>query len=88
MRIEVHYLSTIDQAVGASKETYELSAHGTIMELLKLVVNVHGNSMRHLVYADDGSLMALCFRNGVRLSPEVPLADGDVVEILLMLSGG
>lgn len=88
MRIKVHYLSTMKQTAGTAEETYELPSHGTVAELLRLVVQAHGDHMRQLVYTDDGSIMLSCFRNGASLTAQSVLADGDVVEAVLMLSGG
>ena len=88
MRIKVRYLSTMERIAGTEEEAYELPAHSTVAELLRLVVQAHADHMRQFVYADDGSVMLSCFRNGASLTVQSVLADGDVVEAVLMLSGG
>lgn len=88
MKIKIRYLSSMERIAGTTDEIYELPAHGTVAELLSLVVQAHGDHMQQSVYADDGTLMLSCFRNGASLKAESALADGDVVEAMLMLTGG
>lgn len=88
MTVQVRYLSMLAQVTGRFTEEFHVLEHVTVAQLLKLVARTHGESMRRLLYSDDGAIMVSVLRNGVSVPCETELIDGDEITLMVLLSGG
>ncbi|NLA06730.1 MAG: hypothetical protein GX872_03760 [Firmicutes bacterium] len=88
MRIKVRYLSMLDGAVGTATEEHEIKDGARACELLELLVEMHGERLRQLIYSPDGRIVVSCLRNGRSISYDAKLADGDEISLVLLLPGG
>ncbi len=76
MKIEVKYLSLLERVVGTEAEECELADGASTCELLDLLVEIHGDPLRQLLYSPDGRVIVSCLRNGKRIPSDAELVDG------------
>ncbi len=88
MKIEVKYLSLLERVVGTGAEECELADGASTCELLDLLVEIHGDPLRQLLYSPDGRVIVSCLRNGKRIPSDAELVDGDEIALVLLLPGG
>lgn len=88
MKIEVKYLSLLERVVGTEAEECELADGASTCELLDLLVEIHGDPLRQLLYSPDGRVIVSCLRDGKRIPGDAELVDGDEIALVLLLPGG
>lgn len=90
--VSVRYHNMLRQITGLPEETVRLSAP-TLSALLEHLAEVHGPSLRTMVFGSDGQVSThlVVFRNQ-QLAPrgqgDLALADGDVLMLFPAISGG
>jgi len=95
MRIKVLYLGLVRNKTGKKEESCELADGSSLSDLLKRVAETYGGSLKGLFRAEMESRLDPTFIvtvNGVLKDPSkgeaVPLADGDTVALMTLISGG
>jgi len=91
MRVTIYYLAQLKQAAGVPSEVLDVPP-GTVHDLIRHVAERHGDTLRRLLFAGDGSLQPtnLIFVNDVQVQQptSLPLKDGDGVTLLSPIAGG
>ncbi|MDB5290123.1 MAG: MoaD family protein [Phycisphaerales bacterium] len=92
MKITVKYHAQARQASGTSSEQVDLHPPVTIGRLLTLLSERHGESLRRLLLAADGTvcpaILLFVADKQVRADSTEPLKEGDTLELLPPIAGG
>jgi molybdopterin converting factor small subunit len=92
MKITVFYLAQLKQAAGRASETVEMDSPRSVLDLVRLLAERHGDGLRRLLFAADGSIQPtnLIFIGDmqVRRPADAQLKDGDSVTVLSPIAGG
>jgi len=91
MQITVCYMAQLKQAVGKSAERVETAAPCTLLDLVRLLADRHGEPLRRLLLAADGSPQPtnLFFVGEAQVQQlDQMLQDGAVVTVLSPIAGG
>jgi molybdopterin converting factor small subunit len=92
MTVTVHYQTQIKRAVGRAAEALEVPPGCSLVQLLRQLVDRHGEPLRGLVLKEDGGVQdsILVFIGDVQVSPAAALAlrDGENVTLLAPMAGG
>ena len=92
MQITVEYAAQIKRAAGRASETFEWDSSCTVRDVLRRIVERHGEPLGNLLFHEDGRLhpSILLFVGDSQVRWETPreLQDRDVLTILSPISGG
>jgi len=92
MKVTVYYLAQLKQAAGRAAEEVEIAAGGSLLDLTRGLADRHGDNLRRLLFAADGSVQpTILFFVGdrqVRQPANQSLHDGDAITLLSPISGG
>lgn len=91
MRVTVHYLAQLKQAVGVPSEVID-APPGTLYDLIRHIADRHGEPLRRLLFDASGAIQPtnLLFLNDEQIQQPASktLKDGDGVMLLSPIAGG
>ena len=90
MKIHVTYLAQLRRLTGTGREEVSLSAGSSLSDLLRALVQLHGERLAAVALGGAGEPhpSLLVFRGGDQVSGNVPLSEGDRVTLLTPMAGG
>ncbi len=92
MEVQVHYAAQLKAAAGEAVQKISVPPGATVRDLLELLAEKHGPSMRALLFDDEGALRRsiLVFLGEEQLGRDLDreLKEGAEVTILSPVAGG
>ena len=92
MKIVVEYTAQVKKAAGVGREEFEVNERSTLQELLKLVAEQHGPSLKTILFPDSvelhPSILLFVSNEQVLWEESRILEPHNVVTILSPISGG
>ena len=90
MKITVHYMAQLKQAVGTASEQLDLDQACSVEDFARRLADRHGDGLRKLLLTASGALQPtnLYFVGDMQVQHAERLKDGDVVTVLSPIAGG
>jgi molybdopterin converting factor small subunit len=91
VKVAIHYLAQVRRAAGRASEALDLGSGCSVQELVRYVVDRHGEALRRLLLRGEAlheSILLFVGEEQVRWETPVALKEGDVVTVLAPMAGG
>ena len=92
MKITIHYTTQLKAALGNASEVLDVDRRATVVDVVSLLCDRHGDVLNGLLYDDEGQLLPsvlVCVGDEqVPIDDPAELQDGACVTLLSAISGG